>query len=212
MPFPLIPSTSPYQCTFNVFEERHHDFRYQLPNADPNGVHVSHDYHGFARLDRQRCCSVQFFNFHNAGSLVVEPVSPPRQFWCAEGIIGCVRERRENIIIIIVRNKRMETLLRSIIFFLGEDGEAKFEDCGRGGQLIIMKAFGGQIRLFFWDLRFQATCGNRDLKHAVKICRLIRTVTQSDVPNREYAGCPLGTMLALVAQVSVSRREACSGG
>ena len=70
-------SLSPYQCTSDVLEECHFDFRDRLPDVDPNGAvqlqatsQVALEYHRFARLDRQRCYSVQFFKFYHVDSIV----------------------------------------------------------------------------------------------------------------------------------------------
>ena len=47
---------------------------------------------------------------------------------------------------------------------LGNDGEAKPEDPGEGGQSMNMQAFIVHNSFFSQDSRFEATCGYRDHK------------------------------------------------
>ena len=111
-----------------MLEVRHHDFRDQVSDADPNDgatCQVAHDFHGFARLGRQRCYSVQFFKFHHADCMkaqfatnyvAVEQITPPRQFWCA---VSAVETSDASDLDLAKDSDPVELDHR----FLGEDGE-----------------------------------------------------------------------------------------
>ena len=153
-----------HRCVFNVLEERHHDFRDQWPGVDPNAVvqpqafsQVSHDHHGIAQLDRQRCCSFQFLKFYHADCMVthlsakcvvVEPMTAPKHLWCAEEereSVSAVSESDESSSSPSETSDASDEEDADIVgingLFLGEDGEAKLEDPAKGGESIVMKAF-----------------------------------------------------------------------
>ena len=131
----------------------------------------------------QRCHSVQFFKFHHTHCVVahfpkyvdVEPISPPRQSWCAE-------EDHESVSTVSECDESSETGDTCDVHADAHPAEID--------RLLV-------INFFFQDSRFEATCSNIDHQHGRRHTDLLeRRISRMCQPVSFRAAGPLGRMLA----------------
>ena len=173
-----------------MLQERNHDFRDRLPNFDQttsckNRLPVkwrmtTTDLHGSiptgatAFSSSNSTIPIASWRTPHAKYVEVEPISPPRQFLCAEDhvSVSTVSECDES----------SETGDTCDVHADAHPAEID--------RLLV-------IRFFFQDSRFEATCGNIDHQHRGRLSDLLeRRISRMYQPVSFWAAGPFGRMLA----------------